>query len=296
MLRTLCTLLMPATLSALALGVLVHDAPAQRINLDVQKQPDASVMPKQLEDVNLSEKLGAQVPIGTPFRDLEEKSLEIGRLFQGDKPILLTLNYATCPKLCGLQLKGLADALSGLAVRPGEDYAMITISLDPTEKAAQTIAVRDGFLRHFPEGMDKSAWHFLRGEEASIRAVADAVGFQYSYDEETGEYLHPALAMVLSPEGKVMRYIEGLVPEPATLRLAIAEAAEGKQGLSLGDRVLLFCYTYSSETGKYTLAIWKLVRFAAVFTVLSMAAGFWMLQRSRAKDLRNDGFPQGGTP
>ncbi len=293
--RALRPFLHSLTLTALAFGVLAMDAAAQRINLDVQKQTDASEKPKQLEDVDLSERLGNQVPLGARFRDLEDRSLEIGTLFQGDKPILLTLNYATCPKLCGLQLKGLADALSGLAVRPGQDYEMITISLDPTEKAEQTIAVRDGFLRHFPADMDKSAWHFLRGEESSIRAVADAVGFSYRYDEETGEYLHPALAMVLSPDGRVMRYVEGLVPEPATLRLALAESAEGKQGLSLGDRVLLFCYTYSSETGKYTLAIWKLVRFAAVLTVLSMGAGFWMLQRSRAKDLRNDGFPSGGT-
>jgi len=263
----------------------VAGASAQTLrNVESTGQTNASAPSPKLAGVELEELLGNQVPGDREFRDLKDAPLHLRELFQGDKPILLTLNYATCPKLCGLQLRGLADALSGLAIQAGSDYEMITISLDPNEKAEQTIAVRDGFIGFFPDGFDKSAWHFLRGQEADIRAVADSVGFAYTKDEETGEYNHPALAMVLSPSGEVLRYIKGLMPEPSTLRLAMAEAAQGKQGISLGDRVLLFCYSYDSGTGRYTLAVWRLMRSAAVLTILSLLGGFWMLQRSSAKE------------
>ncbi|MEZ6019254.1 MAG: hypothetical protein R3F17_03890 [Planctomycetota bacterium] len=123
----------------------------------------ADQMPRQLNGVRISEKFGDQVPGDLHFRDLEDQDLLLGSLFQGDKPILLTLNYATCPQLCGLQLRGLAQALGSLSMNPGEDYQMITVGLDPNEMAEQTKAVKGGFMNAFGRPVNGDAWHFLRG-------------------------------------------------------------------------------------------------------------------------------------
>ncbi len=270
--------------SLLVLVAVLAAGPVDRAVGAMQLQTQADEMPKQLENVDLTERLGNQMPGELTFLDLENNEVQLGDYFEGHKPIIFTLNYATCPKLCGLQLQGLAQALGELNLDPGMDYDLLTISLDPEELPEQTIAVSKGFLSAFGRMVDPKAWHFLRGEAANIRLAADSVGFEYERDEKTGEYMHPALAMVLSPDGRVMRYVRGLAPEKFNLRLALLEAAEGKQGKSLGDRILLFCYSYDPDTGQYTPAAWRLMRTAAVLTLVFLAAGFWKLQRSRARE------------
>ncbi|MCB9906531.1 MAG: SCO family protein [Planctomycetes bacterium] len=266
-------------LLALLTWTLVALAPGARA-----MQVDPSVLPEELKGVNLEDRIGTQVPTDLAFKDIDDKPVTLGQFFQSDRPVLLTLNYASCPRLCGLQLRGLAVALGETDLEPGKDFDMLTISLDPNEESQQTRAVKQGFLDAFGRPVDGSAWNFLRGAEANIRAVADTVGFQYTKDEKTGEYRHPALTMVLSPEGKVLRYIEDLQPDQSTVRLSIVEAAQGKRGPSLGDRFLLFCYAYDPETGKYSLAAWRLMRSAGVLTIVFLATGFWVLQRARARE------------
>ena len=247
-------------------------------------QVRADEKPRQIENVDLVEKLGSQLPLDLTFVDLEGKEVTLEDYFPGHRPVIFTLNYAACPQLCGLQLRGLAQVLGELNMDPGMDYDMLTISLDPEEESAQTQAVKSGFVGAFGRMVDPQAWNFLRGSEENIKAAAEAVGFEYERDPKTGEYMHPALAMVLSPEGKVMRYVRGLQPEKFNLRLALVEAAEGKQGKSLGERILLFCYSYDPDTGQYTPAAWRLMRTAGVLTLAFLVAGFWRLQRSRARE------------
>ncbi len=237
-----------------------------------------------LNEVSLVEKLEAMVPGDLAFRDLDENAVKLGDYFGGERTIVLTLNYASCPKLCGLQLAGLAQSLGGINLEPGEDYDLITISLDPKETAQASEAVRDGFLAKFGRQVDPSAWHFLRGPEANIRAVADSVGFGYAKDEKTGEYAHPPTAMVLSPEGKVCRYLSGFDPDPSTLRLAIKEASLGQSG-STYDKLLFFCFSFDTSTGKYTLAAWRLMRTGGILTIVFLITGIWMLQRSRTREV-----------
>ncbi|MCA9000975.1 MAG: SCO family protein [Planctomycetes bacterium] len=236
-----------------------------------------------LNQVGVDEKLDAQVPGDVSFRDLDENAVQLGDFFKGDRTVVLTLNYATCPKLCGLQLAGIAEALGATDLEPGEDYTLVTISLNPYEKAEAARAVLQGFLAKFGRDVDTSAWHFLRGPEANIRQVADAVGFRYVLDPESGEYAHPPTAMVLSPEGKVCRYVNGFTPDPKTLRLSIKEASLGQSG-STYDKLLFFCFSFDSSTGKYTLAAWRLLRTAGVLTVFGIVTGIWMLQRSRRRE------------
>jgi protein SCO1/2 len=236
-----------------------------------------------LNEVSLVEKLDAMVPGDLTFRDLDENAVQLADFFEGDRTIVLTLNYASCPKLCGLQLAGLAQSLGEISLEPGEDYDLITISLDPTETAEASKAVREGFLAKFGREVDRTSWQFLRGPEANIRAVADAVGFGYAKDKN-GEYAHPPTAMVLSPKGKVCRYISGFTPNPSTLRLSIKEASLGQSG-STFDKLLFFCFSYDSSTGKYSLAAWRLLRTGGVLTIVFLITGIWMLQRSRAREV-----------
>ncbi len=236
-----------------------------------------------LEGVGLTEKLDEIVPGDLVFRDLQDKEVKLGDYFTGERSIVLTLNYASCPKLCGLQLGGLAQSLGRTDLEPGEDYDLITISLDPNETAEASEAVLQGFLTRFGREVDSSSWFSLRGTEANIRAAADSVGFGYAYDEKSGEYAHTATSIVLSPEGKVCRYIRGFDPDVKTLSLMIKEASLGQSG-SAFDQVLFFCFSYDSSTGQYTLAAWRLLRTCGALTVVFLITGIWMLQRSRARD------------
>lgn len=237
-----------------------------------------------LNKVGLDEKLDAMVPGDVSFRDLQDQPVQLGDLFNGERSIVLTLNYATCPKLCGLQVKGLAESLSQSNLIPGVDFDLITISLDPDEKAEAAKLVLQGFLKTLGQPADSTCWQFLRGPEANIRQVADSVGYRYAYDEKSEQYAHPPTAMVLSPDGKVCRYISGFNPDPTTLRLAIKEASLGQSG-STFDKLLFFCFSFDSSTGKYTLAAWRLLRTGGVLTVVFLITGIWMLQRSRAREV-----------
>jgi protein SCO1/2 len=258
------------------LGLCIAPAVAQEWIDDENRYPI-------LNEVGLEEKLDAMVPGDVTFRDLDENAVQLGDFFGGERSIVLTLNYASCPKLCGLQLAGLAESLGQTNLEPGVDFDLITISLDPFEKADAAKAVLQGFLAKFGREVDTSAWHFLRGPEANIRTVADAVGFYYVKDEKSGEYAHPPSAMVLSPDGKICRYVNGFTPDAKTLRLSIKEASLGQSG-STFDKLLFFCFSYDSSTGKYSFVAWRLLRIGGVLTVISLITGIWMLQRSRARE------------
>ena len=226
---------------------------------------------KQLEGVGVTEKLGAQIPDLT-FTNSDGKPIKLRSLFDGERPVLLTMNYSDCPMLCSLQLKWTI----------GTEYRLVTVSLDPTEKVERSASTKERYLnqltRSSPEG-----WHFLTGDEASVKALAEAVGFGYRYSEERQEYLHAAAIMVMSPKGKVSRYLHGLGYSPQTLRLSMVEASQGKQVSTL-DAVVLYCFYYDSEAGNYTPVVRNLLKIAAAGTVVVLAIfviGGWRRKKRR---------------
>lgn len=234
--------------------------------------------PKELEDVGIDEKLGGQVPLNLAFTNSEGENVTLGQIVSGRRPVILTLNYSSCPMLCSLQLDALVEGMRGLAWTAGVEYDVITVSIDPKESLERNKLFKQKYLDQYQREPAKEGWHFLQGSQTNIEAVARAVGFKYTWVKERQEYAHTAALMVLSPEGMVSRYLYGVLYEPRDLRFALVEAAEGKVGSTV-DRILLYCFHYDATVGKYAPFAANIMRLGGLLTVIvlgGLLGGFWL--------------------
>jgi protein SCO1/2 len=240
--------------------------------------------PKELEDVGVDEHLGAQVPINLPFVDSSGEHVALSQYVTGLRPVLLTLNYADCPMLCNLQLDGLLEGLREMSLNPGQDFEIVTVSIDPNEQLTHTKRFKDKYIAGYGRKDADKGWHFLTGSLDSIEKVARAVGFKYTFVPERKEYAHTAVVMVLSPDGMVSRYLYGVTFAPRDLRLAVLEASEGKIGSTL-DRILLYCFHYDATVGRYSAAAANIMRLAGALTVLLLGGtlGLYWLKEFKTK-------------
>jgi len=227
----------------------------------------------------IDERPGARIPLDLPFTDASGRRTTL-REIGGGKPILLAPVLHDCPNLCGVTLAGLADAIAAQPHRPGKDFAVTAFGIDPREDA--NAAARDLTRLQRASGADAIApMSALVGDDRSIHAVTDALGFRYAWDERIGQYAHVAAVAVLTPDGRLSSWLYGLAPEPQAVGQAIAAAAEGRTG-SWTDQLLLLCYHYDPATGRYTPAIEVILRITAALTVVGLAALLWRLRRRTA--------------
>jgi protein SCO1/2 len=237
--------------------------------------------PTRAEDlrkrVGLDQLLGAQLPPDAMLKDESGADLRVGRFF-GPRPMILTFVYFDCPMLCNEVTNAELRTLRALNLKLGEDYDVLTISIDPEDTPEKARARKARYLNRYDLPGAEVGWHVLTGGAEASRRLAESVGFRYTYNKETRQYTHAAGLMVLTPEGKVARYFYGVSYPPRDVRLALTEASEGKLG-SVVDQMLLFCYQYDPSTGHYTLAILNLVRVACVATVLALATFVWKATR-----------------
>jgi protein SCO1/2 len=238
----------------------------------------AGISPNELKKVSFDQNLGVQVPLDLPFRDETGRAVHLSQYFTG-RPVILALVYYECPMLCVQALNGLVKSLKVLALEPGRDYSIVTVSFNPEETPAEAAAKKDQYIARFKRAGAADAWHFLTGPEASIRVLTDAVGFHYVYDAETKQYAHPTGMIVLTPEGKTSKYVFGIDYGPRDIRLALVEASDHRIGTP-ADRLLLYCYHYDPATGKYGLVLMNVLRIGGVLTV-AMIGGFILLMRRR---------------
>jgi len=240
----------------------------------------AGIAPAQLQKVDFEQKLDAQVPLDLPFRDETGQPVMLGRYFDG-KPVILTLVYYECPMLCTEVFSGLVRSLRGVSLDPGKDFAIVTVSFNPAEKPAEAAEKKKTWVQRYRHAGAERAWHFLTGELPSIKPLTEAVGFHYFFDERLNQYAHPTGIMVLTPGGRVSKYLYGIDYSPRDLRLALVDASGNKIGNPV-DKILLYCYHYDPTTGKYGLAVLTLVRLGGVVTVAGLAA-FILLARRRER-------------
>jgi protein SCO1 len=231
-------------------------------------------LPKELEGVGITELPGARIPLGLEFLDESGATIRLGDYFAKGRPVILTLNYYRCPMLCGLMLNGLADGLKQLAWSPGRQFEIVTVSIDPLETPTLARLKKESYMEELARPGAAAGWHFLVGQEASIKALADAVGFHYRYDEERKQFAHAAGLFVATPDGRVARYLYGVMYDGRTLRLALTEAAEGSVGTS-ADRLLLYCFHYDANQGRYVVAADNIMRIGGVATALAL--GIWLV-------------------
>ncbi len=240
----------------------------------------AGITPNELKKVEFTQRLDVQVPLDLPFVDEAGRPVQLSQYFDG-RPVVLALVYYECPMLCVQALNGLVQSLKTLSLEPGRDYRVVTVSFNPRETPGQALEKKDHYVSRLGREGGGDAWHFLTGQETSIRLLTDSVGFHYVYDEATGQYAHPTGIVVLTPQGRTSKYIYGLDYGPRDLRLALVEATGGTIGTPV-DSLLLYCFHYDPAQGKYGLVLMNVMRLAGVVTV-GCIAGFILIMRRREK-------------
>jgi len=247
-------------------------------------------MPEELKEkldtqVGIDERAGAELPLDLEFTTPEGTRHALRDFFPGDgKPVVLTFNYADCPTLCSTQLDGLANSMAAANNWTiGLDYRVVTLGLDPTELPERTIAIRDRMVGLYSSGLaaDPTRWNFLSGTSEDVQAVADAVGFRYTFHEESGQYLHSPVTILCTPDGRVGRYLAGLQYPGQTFRLSLAETADGELRSAV-DRLLLFCFQFDPTANSYVLAAWNFTRlFLSLFAIVLGGILFRQIRRSK---------------
>src|SRR5262245_5629906 len=215
-----------------------------------------------LEGVGVDQNIGRSIPMDLVFFD-EKGALVTLRQAAAGKAFILAPVYYKCPQVCTLILNGLLTSLKGGAGR----CQVVTFSFDPREDAALASAKKAAYLKRYDQPGAERTWRFLTGNRESIEALCGAVGFRTSYNEGTGQYAHPSALIIVAPDGRISRYFFGIEYPTRDLRLAVAEASAGRTG-SIVDPILLFCYQYDPATGRYGLAILRLLRGAGFVTAL----------------------------
>ena len=241
-------------------------------------------LPEEMQGVGVDDKSGDQIPLDLRFRDENGQAISLADVFTGERPVLLSLNYSDCPMLCTLQLNGLIDSLRELKWTAGREFDVVSVSVDPLETTVRAKQSEQKYLKAYERPGAAGGFRFLTGNQKTIRALADAVGFRYKYVPDTGEYSHTAAEIVVSPDGMISRYLYGVMYDPQTVRLSLVEASNGKIGSPL-DQIILFCFHYDETKGRYGPVARRLMSVGAGVTIVALACGLlpvW-LRRDAAK-------------
>ncbi|MBI1200227.1 MAG: SCO family protein [Phenylobacterium sp.] len=228
----------------------------------------------------VDQKPGAQIPLDRRFQDETGRTVSLRELADG-KPLVLAPVQHRCPNLCALTLEGLRDAFTGQSFKPGKDFVLVALGIDPHE----TRDAAELSERRMTGGPDAaSGIHALTGKPEDIAAVTKALGYRYAWDPRIGQYAHIAAVAVLTPKGKLARWLYGLAPKPEDFHLALIDAGQGQVG-DLGDQIRLLCYHYDPVTGQYSNLIWSALRWGGGLTIAGLAGiiGFAMLRERRRR-------------
>jgi protein SCO1 len=243
----------------------------------------------QMREIRYDPQLDAQVPLNLAFHDETGQAVTLAD-YLGQKPLLISINDFSCQDLCPLELQNLVDAMDQVTLKLGSDYKALAISLNPANTAQDATQMRDDIVRRYkrpdaPNGAD--GWHFLTADDPTIHKLTQAVGLHYAYDAQSKSYAHPVGVIVLTPEGRVARYLYGMDFPPNDLRLAIYEASQGKISDPITP-VLLLCYHYDVATGRYTNIALSLVRTGGVATLLGLGTYIGLMWRKDLRGRRDD--------
>jgi protein SCO1/2 len=258
----------------------------------VQMKGDASKLPPELQDIGIKEHLGQQVDLQNLefISSTDGKKHKLSEAFSEGKPTILNLVYFECPMLCTLVLNGILEGMKGLDWSIGNQYNVVTISINPNDSVKMAQAKKETYLSTYldPAGTIKrdsaqahAGWQFFTAEEAQVKKLSEQLGFEYKYDPVEKQYAHPAVTFILTPNGYISRYLYGITYRPRDLRLALLEASQGKVG-NVFDRILMFCYHYEPSHHGYSFQAFRAMQLAALVTLAFLAGYltlFWTRQR-----------------
>lgn len=260
----------PPGLIAFAIAAAVVCVPAPAAAQLIKPVPE-------LEGLEVVERRGEKVPRDLVFTDTRGNEVMLAQLLDGERPVLLSLNYSNCPMLCDLQLSALAETLGKMKYDAGEQYRFVSVSINPLEAHRTAALTRKTFTQRMAAAGKESAVvenrgvEFLVGKQAAIKELAAGVGFPYRYLPEKKQYVHFPVLILLTPDGTISRYLHGIDFSPNDLRLSLYEAAEGKIS-GVYEKVVLSCFQFNPSEGKYTAFAWGLMRFSGVVMLCILAA------------------------
>jgi protein SCO1/2 len=231
------------------------------------------------DSAGVEEHLGKKVDISLPVQNHFGDKISFGDPLKNGKPAIFTLNYYSCASLCSVQLNAVLQGLKDMDWVPGRQFNMLTLSIDPEETSSLAAQKRGTYLEELAK--DDASWEFMVAKQQVISDIADQVGYRYTYDEQSKQFAHPAVIMILSPDGTISRYLYGVSYSARDLKFALIEASEGKVGTTV-DKVILSCFAYDNSTGRYTASAFGLMRLAGVVTMFflgAMVTALWRRER-----------------
>lgn len=252
---------------------------AQRFTQGPVGQPSTALDPT-LKKVGFDQKLNQQLPLDLTFRDESGKTVRISDYLNG-KPLIFAPVYYECPMLCSQILNGLVTSLRAVKFHAGRDFDVVAVSFDPAENPGQAAKAKEKYMGRYRRPGAESGWHFLTGEDASIKTLTEAMGFRYVWDERSKQFAHASGVLIVTPEGRISRYLYGVDYAPRDVRLGLVEASANQIGSPV-DQLLLFCFHYDPLTGKYSAIAINILRLLGAVTVLALGSFiFIMLRRDR---------------
>jgi protein SCO1/2 len=241
----------------------------------------AQQLPSYLQHAGIEQHLNHLLPLNAVFTDETGNTAALSR-WMGKEPVILVMEYYKCRSLCPEVLHGLAAALKGTHLTPGRDYEVLTVSIDPTDKPADAVPEKARFVSDVGVTGIDGATHFLTGDAANIQAISEATGFHFvrvpGPDGRMDQFAHPTVIMFATPEGRLSKYIAGAEYQPTDVRLAVLDASHRRIS-NPEDLILLYCCSYNPVSGKYSVAILRVLSIAGLFTLVVVGGMIWLLTR-----------------
>jgi protein SCO1/2 len=258
------------TAALMAVAVTTVSAQSNVPGVNPAASAPANQMPAVLTDVRFDQRLNERLPLDAAFKDETGRAVKLGDYF-GKKPVILAFVYYECPMLCTQVLNGLTTSLTVLDETVGREFDVVAISFDARETPTLADGKKKSHVDRYKRPESAQGWHFLTGDESSIKAVTAAAGFHYVWDEKTQQFAHPSGIIVATPDGKLSRYFFGIEYASRDVKFALIESSAGRIGNAI-DQLLLYCYHYDPATGSYGFVAMGAVRVGGALTVLALVS------------------------
>ena len=234
---------------------------------------------RDLNGVEVTEQLGNFTALDATFTNSKGEEVELGTYFDDETPVILVMVYYECPVVCPVVLSQLTTSLNKLDYTAGEDFRLLVVSFDHTETTSMALGERTNFLGEYNRGTTPEALagiEFHTGDAVNIRRLVNSIGLAFN-PLNNGDFSRPVSLMILSPKGKVTRYMYGFDYPPQELKLSLLDASQGKIAASLGDRLLHFCYRLDPLAGTYSIQAFRVMQVGALLTVFLIIIGLTIL-------------------
>lgn len=223
--------------------------------------------PKQLEGVGIVENLGQPIDLSLKFKDENGADVSLAKYYDGIHPVIISMVYFACPGLCNFHLNGVVDSLKPMDWSAGQKFQYVAVSFDTSEKPSDAFSKKATYMKQYNRPGTENGWHFLTGDEATVKALTASLGFKYKWNDETKEWAHASAAVVTTPQGTISRYLHGIMIETETFRMALIEASEGKIGTFV-DKMIWYCFHYDTQKSKYTVYAFRLVQLGGILIIV----------------------------